>query len=144
MKTAIPLTLALLAPAAAEAALQCNYYDEFVAAAVTVIQIADTTVAPFGDASDICMLDGTVVRSFRGPIATGTLIRTHVPCRGIPGRTFEGMPGPTIYTDYAALVGAKVVEIHAGAEGGPAGHGAGIVLLPIPTDSPQYQSMCGG
>jgi hypothetical protein len=146
MKTFGPLTLALMIPATAQAALQCNYYDDFVAAAVMVMQIDDVTVSPPATPGADCTVSGTIVRSFLGPHPVGTRVQTPVPCIGVPaalGGDGEIEVGPAIYKDYAALVAAPVIELHIAPESGPAGHGAGVVLLEAPTDSPQYTSMCG-
>ena len=125
-----------LAAGPAAAVLECQYYDEFVAAAVMVIQITDTTVTG-PDAGSNCTLTGTVARVFTGDMAIGTRVQTPVPCDNI-----QGTVGGTIWTESTRLAAAPVVEVHIGAEGGPAGDGAGVVLLEALSDAPSYQSFC--
>ena len=140
----LTLSLAMLANGA-QAALQCDAYDDLVAQAAMVMQIAVTeVVAPTND-QQVCTLRGQIVRSFSGPHPVGTPIETLIGCDGYPiPQASEPVieVGPTIYWDFDALRAAAVIELHIAAAGGPAGHGAGVWLLDAPTDAPQWQPYC--
>ena len=141
------LALAVLMPPPAQAALPCDVYDEQVAAAAMILQIGAIEVErpPLGDLR--CTLRGTVLQSFRGPIAPGTRIETRLACAGYPEAADEEIPvepGSTVYWDFDALRGAAVIELHIAAEGGPAGSGAGVVLLDAVTDAPAFRGSCTG
>lgn len=141
----LTLTLAMLADGA-QAALQCDAYDDLVAQAVMVMQIAVTeVVAPTND-QQVCILRGQIVRSFSGPHPVGTQIETALGCDGYP--IPEGVEpvvevGPRMFWDFDTLRAAAVIELHIAAQGGPAGFGAGVWLLDAPTDAPQWQPSCG-
>jgi hypothetical protein len=136
----------LLAAPPAQAALQCQHYDDLVDAAAMVMQIGETDVTAPEVIGGTCRVTGTILRGFLGPHAVGTRIETQVPCHGYPITTDEEIPvevGPTIFWQFDALNDAAVVELHIAAEGGPAGYGSGVYLLDAPTDTPARVSACG-
>jgi len=110
-----------------------------------VMQIAVRAVDPAADGETRCRVEGEILRAFKGPHPVGTLIQTMVPCRA--GWTdAQGAPvlmvGPEVYHDREALLAAPVIELHIAPTGGPAGYGAGVVLLDAPTEAPAYRSFC--
>ncbi|GGL60795.1 hypothetical protein [Wenxinia marina] len=137
--------LLALAAAPAHAALPCDVYDELVAEAVMVMQIADiAVVAP--ESGSACTVRGTVVRTFAGPHPPGTRIQTSIPCDGYPlppGVVPDIEIGATLYWDFDALSSAAVIELHIAPEGGPAGYGAGVAVLAEPTEAPARAPTCG-
>ncbi|NCO86885.1 MAG: hypothetical protein GW886_09700 [Rhodobacterales bacterium] len=134
----VPGVAALLAVIAGPAAamLQCHHYDEMVAEATMVMQIAPTDVTG-PDPAGNCTVTGTIVRSFKGPHPAGTLVGTMVPCDNP-----QMLIGATIWQDAAALRRARIVELHIAPTGGPAGYGAGVLLLDAETDAPTLTSFC--
>lgn len=130
----------------AQAALECQYYDQALAEAVMIMQIDRTEVTLPPDGSTSCTLRGTIIRSFLGPHPVGTLIETQVPCDGFVQSTGEPAPievGPAIYRSVDALAAAPVVELHIAPEGGPAAYGGGVILLDAPTEAPVSRRFCG-
>ena len=127
------------------AMMQCHYYDEMVAEAVMVVQVAPSSIVPppQGGQGD-CTLTGKIVRKFKGKYPVGTVIRTSVPCEApqTSGPQRPPMVGATMWRSLEALEGAAVIELHLAAEGGPAGYGAGVVLLDAPTETPAWRSVC--
>ncbi len=150
MKYAGPLLAAVTTIAAlpAQAALECHVYDDMVAAAVMVMQIAPTSfVPPPGGGQGNCTVTGEIVQSFLGPHPVGTVVQTRIPCTAPmadPDAEMPIMVGPTLWWDLDALQAAAVIELHIAPEGGPAGHGTGVVLLDAATSEPMWQSRCGG
>jgi hypothetical protein len=138
--------LTMLVPLSAQAALQCDAYDELVAQSVMIMQIGDITLTrpPFEEIR--CTLQGTVLVNFLGPHEPGTRIQTEVTCDGYALQDNE-IPnieiGPAIYWDYDRMAASPVIELHIAPGGGPSGAGAGIVLLDAVTETPQYSSFCG-
>lgn len=129
----------------ARAALECQYYDQMVAEAVMVMQVAvESVVPPAGGGQGECIVTGEMVRNFKGPHPVGTRIQTSIPCEApVPeGVTPEVFVGATAWWRYAALAEAVVIELHIAAEGGPAGYGAGVVLLEAPTEAPAWEPVC--
>lgn len=146
MKAACAGMILLAAAGPAVAALPCNAYDEMVGQAVMVMQVdVESVVPPAGGGQGGCVLTGEIVRNFKGPHPVGTRIQTMVFCEApvTDGGEPEVMVGATIWWNFAALAQADVVELHIAAEGGPAGYGAGVVLLEVPTDAPAWTSFCG-
>jgi hypothetical protein len=130
------LTLALMfLPCVAEAAIQCQYHDEAVAAATVVVQITDPHIAA-ADTPGYCTITGTVQRSFRGDIALGSTLSTSTPCDTAP---FP--PGPQIVTAQSSLAAAPVIELHL-TQGEVASYGAGLAVLPALTDAPARPPLC--
>lgn len=139
MRFAIALTLLSAVPAVA--AVRPCYLDQMVAEAVTVVQVTDHEVSE-PDESGYCTLAGTVVRSFRGVIRPGMRVQTSFACDQ-PHRADENgvvivEPGGTTWRDAEPIAQAAVVEIHAEAEGGPAGYGWGLLPLDAPTDESAF------
>jgi hypothetical protein len=135
-----------VAAAPAQAALQCNYYDDMVAEAVMVMQIVPTEVVPpEGGGQGNCEVSGEIVRSFLGPHPVGTVIRTTIRCESPlpPDVTAPVEVGGTVWWDFEALRDAAVIELHIAPEGGPAGYGSGVAILPAPTEAPARVSACG-
>jgi hypothetical protein len=129
----------------AQAALRCDDLDALVAQAVMIQQVVPSEVIPpEGGGQGLCTLRAEVVRSFMGPHPVGTLIRTSIPCLAplAPGSFQEPSPGGATLWDFEALRDAPVIELHIAPEGGPAGYGAGVVILDAPTDAPERRSAC--
>lgn len=146
MKAFLAGLIVLGAAGPAAAALECRYYDEMVLDAVMVMQVAVASVVPpAGGGQGDCVLTGEIVRNFKGPHPVGTRIQTTVFCEApvADGVEPDVMVGATIWWRYAALAEAAVVELHIGPGGGPAGYGAGVVLLEAPTEAPAWVSACG-
>lgn len=139
MRLALAFTLLPALPVAA--AIQPCYLDRMVAEAVTVVQISDHVVG-VPDENGNCTLTGTVVRNFRGLLEPGTRVQTTFACAH-PNRVDENGVvivelGGTTWRDAGPVAQAAVVEIHAEAEGGPAGFGWGLHLLDAPTEEPAF------
>ncbi len=148
MKRAI-LALAAASTVAAfpvQAALECSAYDDLVAQAVMIMQIAPSNIVPpEGGGEGNCTVTGAIVRSFLGPHPVGTVVQTAIPCKAPitnPDLANPVTVGPTRWWDYAELQAAAVIELHIAPTGGPAGHGAGVVLLEEPSEAPMWQSLC--
>jgi hypothetical protein len=137
-----------LAALPAQAALECQVYDDMIAAAVMVMQIKPTSIVPPQAAGQgNCTLTGEIVQSFLGPHPVGTVVQTSIPCTAPVADPDVEVPvvvGPTLWWDLDALQAAAVIELHIAPEGGPAGHGTGVVLLDAATSEPAWQSRCGG
>lgn len=138
------LNVTLVPPA--QAALECQYYDQDVARAVMIMQVATMEVTPpeCGGQGQ-CAYVGEVMPNFRGPKEVGTIIRTSFPCEAPlePGSDANFEVGPTVWKDFEALRDAAFMELHIAPEGGPAGHGAGAVIIQALTDAPARRSFCG-
>lgn len=131
------LALALIfLPCVAEAAIQCQYHDEAVAAATVVVQITDPHITP-ADTPGHCIITGIVQRSFRGDTAIGSTLSTSTPC---DSAAFP--PGPQIVTAQSDLAAAPVIEMHL-TMGLVASYGAGLAILPDLTDAPARPPLCG-
>ena len=65
----------------AQAALQCEYYDQLVAEAAMVMQIAPSLIEAPAAQSEFCRVQGEVIRAFKGPHPVGTMIETSIPCQ---------------------------------------------------------------
>lgn len=127
------------------AMIECHYYDEMVAEAVAVVQVAALSIVPPPDGGQgDCTLTGKIVRNFKGKYPVGTVIRATVPCDApqTSGAERPPMVGATMWRSLDALEGAAVIELHLATEGGPAGYGAGVVLLDAPTETPAWRSVC--
>jgi hypothetical protein len=88
---------------------------------------------------------GEIVQSFLGPHPVGTVIQTEIPCTAPlddPNAEPAVEVGPTFWWDFEALQGAAVIELHIAPEGGPAGYGAGVMILDAPTDEPMWTPYC--
>jgi len=150
MKFAGPLLAAGMTVSAlpAQAALECHVYDDMVAAAVMVMQITPSSVVPpEAGGQGNCTVTGEIVQSFLGPHPVGTVVQTQIPCMAPvsdPNVEVPLLVGPTLWWDLDALQAAAVIELHIAPEGGPAGHGTGVLLLDAPTAEPMWQSRCGG
>lgn len=114
---------ALLVSAPAVAAVQPCILDEMVAEAPTVVQVTGQSVTG-PDAVGLCVITGTVARSWLGALATGAQIKATFPCAS-PSLA----PGPATYHDADEVARAGAVELHLDAEGGVAGYGWGLVTL---------------
>ena len=123
--------LLALMPAAAGAALPPCVYEEMIAEAPLAFQMQVTGVAG-PDREGICRVSGEVLQAFRGDLTAGPVV-VRVPCLNR-----KGLIGPVIWTDEAALRGAAVMEVYGAVGQGVAGHGAGLFLLPAPTDTPVF------
>lgn len=78
MKRTMAMALGLI-PGLAQAALPPCAYEDMIAEAELVIQVQVAQVLPPDD-NGTCMVDGTIVRAFRGPLETGGPVRVRVPC----------------------------------------------------------------
>lgn len=146
MKIGWMVLVAGVAAAPAQAALQCDVYDDLVAGAVMIMQIVPTEVLPpDGGGQGKCSVGGEIVRSFLGPHPVGTAIRTAIPCLAPlePGSSNEVQVGGELWWDFEALRDAAVIELHIAPEGGPAGYGSGVAILTAPTEAPARVSACG-
>jgi hypothetical protein len=145
VKVVLAGVMMLGAAGPAMAALQCQYYDQMVAEAPMVMQIAvESVVPPEGGGQGRCIVSGEIVRSFKGPHPVGTGVQTAIPCEApLPeGAAADIEIGATIWWDFDALAAAAVIELHAAPEGGPAGYGAGVRLLDAPTAAPVWTPHC--
>jgi hypothetical protein len=145
MKAVLAGAMMLGAAGPAMAALQCQYYDQMVAEAVMVMQIAVQSVEPpEGGGQGRCSVTGEIVRSFKGPHPVGTVVQTAIPCEApLPDGAEAAIEiGPTIWWKFDALAAARVIELHIAPGGGPAGYGAGVRLLAAPTDAPVWEPLC--
>lgn len=117
--TAVALALAALP---AQAALSPCTYDDLVKAADTVVQIDQIRVsAPLKDPL-ACLVEGRIAHVLRGEAAVGDGIAVTVACE------WDGMVGPTMYNDRAALAAAAMIELHL-TGGEVAGYGAGLSII---------------
>jgi hypothetical protein len=131
------LILTLLMPAAAHAAIACQYHEQAVALATVIVQI-DAVAVTGPDENGDCGITGTVQRSFLGDLALGSTVTTTTPCDA----TILRAPGPQIYTDFGVLSAARVIELHL-TDGAVASYGAGLAVLDALTDAPARPNMCG-
>jgi hypothetical protein len=131
----LALTTAIALPV--RAALPPCVYDALVAAAPDVVQLHRLTLREDGP-DDMCQMEGTVVRAFRGQFEIGQHLRFSVPC------DIDRPPevGPTVYHATDALDAAEVVEVHFNAEGEIAGHGEGLIVLDAPSDAVAWRPFC--
>jgi hypothetical protein len=128
-----------------QAAAPCQAYDQAVARAVMIMQVATMEVIPpDGGGLGQCTYIGEVMRNFLGPKEVGTIIRTSIPCEAPlePGSDANFEVGPTMWKDFEALRDSPYVELHIAPEGGPAGAGAGAVMIDALTDAPARRSAC--
>ena len=121
----------------AQALIECIYYDQMVAAAVSVVQMESPKVGA-ADAQGNCALSGHIARVFGGTLQVDTWLETAVPCENS-----QDIAGPAIYTGSEALMGSKVIELHLDQAGQITGYGAGVVLLDALTESPMWKPLCG-
>ena len=137
MRFAFCLALTAATALPATAALPPCVYDELVAAAPDVVQLHRLSLREDGP-DDMCQMEGTVVRAFRGQFETGQRLRFSVPC------DIDRPPevGPTVYHATDALDAAAVVEVHFNAEGEVAGHGEGLIVLEAPSDAIAWRPYC--
>ena len=131
------VVLAMLLAGPANAMIQCIYYDQMIAEAAKVVQIAAPKVGAT-DANGYCAVSGQISRVFVGAAQVDDWLETSVPCDNV-----QGIAGPVIWTAGAALAAAKVIELHLDGADQIAGYGAGVVLLDVLTDSPMWKPLCG-
>lgn len=137
MRFTLPLALAGSLALPADAALPPCVYDELVAAATEVVQLHRLTLREDGPA-DMCQMEGTVIRAFRGAFERGQRLRFSVPC------AIDQPPiGATVFHATDALDIAEVVEVHFDAEGEIAGYGDGLITLEAATDAMVWRPFCG-
>lgn len=137
MRFALPLALAGSLAIPASAALPPCVYDDLVAAATDVVQLNDLSLREDGP-DDMCQMEGTVIRAFRGDFERGQRLRFSVPC------AIDQPPvGATIFHATDALDIAEVVEVHFNAGGEIAGFGDGLITLEQATDAMAWRPFCG-
>ncbi len=111
-------------------------YDDLIADAPDAVQLTRLSFDPDGP-GEMCRMEGTVVRSFRGQFTVGQRLRFSVTCDRTPVQ-----PGPLVYFSDAELEAAEIVEVYFDAEGEIAGYGAGMDILYAPTDEPAHVPWC--
>jgi hypothetical protein len=104
---------ALTGPAAA--VLAPEYYEEARRSAPNHLQIEITDVSSPSGGMGACQVEGKIVRVFKGDLAPGAKLKFDVSCYD-----YGTIPsGPTLWTDYDALVDAKFLEAFMSGDASP-------------------------
>lgn len=121
---------------AAQAVLAPEYYEEARRSAPSHLQIAVEDVSgPSGGMGD-CMVEGEVVRVFKGDLSSGVKLTFAVSCYD-----YGDIPnGATLWTDYDALSEAKYVEAFMSADAPPRIVLDQVEIVVAPRDTPYCDS----
>jgi hypothetical protein len=125
---------ALTGPAAA--VLAPEYYEEARRSAPSHVQIKIEDVGSPSGGMGPCDVEGEVVRVFKGDLAPGAKLRFDVSCYD-----YGTIPsGPTLWTDYDALVDAKFLEAFMSGDPAPKVALDQVEIILEPRDAPYCDS----
>jgi len=125
---------ALTGPAAA--VLAPEFYEEARRSAPNHLQIEIKDVSSPSGGMGPCKVEGEVVRVFKGDLAPGAKLKFEVSCYD-----YGTIPsGPTLWTDYDALVDAKFLEAFMSADASPRIALDQVEIVLEPRDAPYCDS----